>query len=41
MERLLALEADILAEGHYGVFRPGSRVRDFIREHLAAHGYLK
>lgn len=38
MKRLLELEADILAEGHYGVFRPAERVRRFIEEHLAAQG---
>ena len=41
MERLLALEADILAEGHFGLIRPGKRVREFILEHLAANGFGK
>jgi len=35
MARLMALEADILAEGHYGVFRPASEVRAFLEEQLA------
>ncbi len=35
MARLMELEADILAEGHYGVFRPASEVRAFIEEQLA------
>ena len=34
MERLLALEADVLCEGHYGVYRPASAVRRFIAGHL-------
>ena len=37
MRRLLDLEADILAEGHYGVFRPAAEVRSFIMEQLAAN----
>jgi len=40
MRRLLELEADVLAEGHYGVFRPAARVRAFIEGHLAAQGLL-
>lgn len=36
MHRLLEVEADILCEGHFGVFRPASAVRRFIREHLDA-----
>ncbi|MCB2228067.1 MAG: MBL fold metallo-hydrolase [Desulfarculaceae bacterium] len=35
MARLLELEADILAEGHYGVFRPAAEVRSFLMEQLA------
>ncbi|MCF8033293.1 MAG: MBL fold metallo-hydrolase [Desulfarculaceae bacterium] len=33
--RMMELEADILAEGHYGVFRPAGEVRSFLREQLA------
>lgn len=32
---LLALEADVLCEGHYGVFRGRDRVREFIEEQLS------
>lgn len=35
MHKLLALEADILCEGHFGVFRPAARVREFIEGHLS------
>jgi len=35
LERLAALEADILCEGHFGVFRPAGRVRQFIEQQLA------
>lgn len=34
LERLSALEADILCEGHYGVFRGCKEVRDFIHSFL-------
>jgi glyoxylase-like metal-dependent hydrolase (beta-lactamase superfamily II) len=35
MRDLIALEADILCEGHYGVYRGADRIREFIEEHLA------
>jgi len=35
MNMLLDLEADILCEGHYGIFKPAKKVRKFIE------GYLK
>ncbi|MBI4287052.1 MAG: MBL fold metallo-hydrolase [Chloroflexi bacterium] len=35
LERLLSLEADILAEGHFGIFQPADAVREYIQ------GYLK
>lgn len=34
LERLLALEADILCEGHYGIMRGKAAVADFIRSFL-------
>lgn len=37
MQTLLALECDILAEGHYGVFRPASEVAAFIRKRMGMH----
>ena len=37
MTRVLELEADILCEGHYGVFRPADAVRGFIEGQLASH----
>ncbi|MFH1059415.1 MAG: MBL fold metallo-hydrolase [Pseudomonadota bacterium] len=37
MTRLLALKADVLAEGHYGVFRPAREVEEFIRKQMALH----
>ncbi len=39
MERLLSLEADILCEGHYGVFKGKEAVRSFIRQQLSAQGF--
>jgi glyoxylase-like metal-dependent hydrolase (beta-lactamase superfamily II) len=34
MERLLTLEADILCEGHFGVYQPKENVRKYIRHYL-------
>jgi glyoxylase-like metal-dependent hydrolase (beta-lactamase superfamily II) len=34
MERLLALEADILCEGHFGVYQPKENVAEYIRHYL-------
>lgn len=38
MNKLLALNADILCEGHFGVFRPASEVRRYITEYLQSYG---
>lgn len=35
MQAVLELEADILCEGHFGIFHGRNRVRDFIESHLA------
>jgi len=37
MQMLLDLDADILCEGHFGVYRSKVSVRRFIEGHLAAH----
>lgn len=34
MNMLLDLKADILCEGHFGVYRPAARVRDYIEYYL-------
>ncbi len=34
MQTLLSLEADILCEGHFGIYQPKSRVRDYIERYL-------
>lgn len=34
MEKLLALEADILCEGHFGIYRGKAEVKNFIQQHL-------
>jgi glyoxylase-like metal-dependent hydrolase (beta-lactamase superfamily II) len=39
MDKLLALEADILCDGHAGVFRPKNRVRSYIERSIKAHGF--
>lgn len=38
LELLLSLEADILCEGHYGVFQGTQKVADFIRQFLPTQG---
>jgi len=40
MRKLLALEADILCEGHFGIYRSASEVRDYIEGYLRDHGRL-
>lgn len=37
MQKLLALEADILCEGHFGIFRTRERVRKYIQRYLKEH----
>lgn len=34
MEKLIALEADILCEGHFGIFQPRDKAADYIRRYL-------
>ncbi|MDI6742013.1 MAG: MBL fold metallo-hydrolase [Smithella sp.] len=34
MQKLLQLDADILCEGHFGIFQPGQRVRAYIERYL-------
>jgi glyoxylase-like metal-dependent hydrolase (beta-lactamase superfamily II) len=34
MKILIALQADILCEGHFGIFQPGDRVEQYIRSYL-------
>ena len=34
MQRLLLLNADIICEGHFGVYKPAHRVREYIERCL-------
>jgi len=34
MERLISIEADILCEGHFGVYKPAAAVRKYIESYL-------
>lgn len=34
LQKLIALEADILCEGHFGIYRPASEVRRYIEQYL-------
>jgi len=38
MKKLLALNADILCEGHFGIYKPSNRVRQYIERYLDEHG---
>lgn len=38
MEKLLALKADILCEGHFGVYQPNEKVTDYIERYLEEYG---
>jgi glyoxylase-like metal-dependent hydrolase (beta-lactamase superfamily II) len=38
MEKLLALNADVLCEGHFGVYRPNKKVTAFIERYLDEYG---
>lgn len=40
MRKLLDLEADILCEGHFGIYRPASEVREYIEGYLQSYGKL-
>lgn len=37
MQKLLGLDADILCEGHFGIFRTKERVRKYIQRYLNEH----
>lgn len=37
MQRLLALEADVLCEGHFGVYQPKEQVSAYIEQYLKAY----
>lgn len=39
MEALIGLEADVLCEGHYGIYRGAGRVRRFIEGQLRNQGF--
>jgi len=38
MEKLLTLKADVLCEGHFGVYRTNEKVTDYIERCLDEHG---
>lgn len=38
MEKLLALKADVLCEGHFGIYRPNNKVTDYIERYLDEYG---
>lgn len=38
MEKLLALKADVLCEGHFGVYRPNEKVTEYVERYLEEYG---
>ncbi len=38
MELLISLKADILCEGHFGIYEPGEKVTDYIERYLDEYG---
>lgn len=38
MQALIALNADILCEGHFGIYQPKEKVRDYIERYLEEYG---
>jgi len=38
MEKLLALKADVLCEGHFGVYQPNEKVTEYIERYLDEYG---
>ncbi len=40
MHKLIELEADVLCEGHFGIYRPASEARRYIEDYLRSYGKL-
>nr|MDO8062449.1 MBL fold metallo-hydrolase [Candidatus Freyrarchaeum guaymaensis] len=40
MRHLLSLNADVLCEGHYGIYRPAEKVKEYIERYMEAYGCL-
>lgn len=38
MEKLIALKADILCEGHFGIYQPNEKVTEYIERYLEEYG---
>jgi len=39
MKELMALKADVLCEGHYGIYKPNEAVNQYIQSQLKSYGY--
>ncbi|MFQ5999819.1 MAG: MBL fold metallo-hydrolase [Candidatus Bathyarchaeia archaeon] len=39
MKKLIVLDFDILAEGHFGIYKPKKRAVEYIRSYLTRYGY--
>lgn len=40
MKKLMGLDFDVLAEGHFGIYRPKDRAIEYIKSYLTQYGYL-
>lgn len=40
MKKLTKLDFDVLAEGHFGIYRPKDRAVEYIKSYLTHYGYL-
>jgi glyoxylase-like metal-dependent hydrolase (beta-lactamase superfamily II) len=39
MKKLVSLDFDVLAEGHFGIYRPRNRAVEYVRSYLTQYGY--
>jgi len=40
MKKLLSLDFDVLAEGHFGVYKPKNRAKEYIKNYLTHYGQI-
>jgi len=40
MKKLIDLDFDVLAEGHFGIYRPRKQAVEYIKSYLSRYGYL-
>jgi len=40
MKKLLSLNFDVFAEGHFGVYKPKNRAKEYIKNYLTHYGQI-